>query len=58
MGSNYNSRSLPTEVLVRGKKASVVRRRQVVADIWANESIAEWQQRPAARKKAPARGRK
>jgi diaminopimelate decarboxylase len=58
MGSNYNSRSLPAEILVRGKKAAVVRRRQVIADIWANESIADWQQTPASGKKAKAKGRK
>ena len=43
MGSNYNSRSLPTEVLVNGRKVAVVRQRQTVADIWANERIAPWQ---------------
>jgi diaminopimelate decarboxylase len=43
MGSNYNSRALPTEVLVNGKKAAVVRARQKIADIWANESVAPWQ---------------
>ena len=43
MGSNYNSRPLAAEVLVRGKKASLVRRRQAISDIWANETIAPWQ---------------
>ena len=43
MGSNYNSRSLPAEVLVNGSKAALVRRRQDVADIWANEATAPWQ---------------
>jgi diaminopimelate decarboxylase len=43
MGSNYNSRSLPTEVLVNGRKAAVVRERQATADIWANEKTAPWQ---------------
>jgi diaminopimelate decarboxylase len=38
-----NSRPLPAEILVRGSKASVVRRRQAVADIWAGESTAAWQ---------------
>jgi diaminopimelate decarboxylase len=42
MGSNYNTRSLPTEVLVNGNKAAVVRQRQSVQDIWANEKIASW----------------
>lgn len=43
MGSNYNSRPLAAEVLVRGKEASLVRRRQAIPDIWANETIAPWQ---------------
>jgi diaminopimelate decarboxylase len=43
MGSNYNSRGLPTEVLVNGRKSAVVRQRQAIADIWANETIAVWQ---------------
>ena len=42
MGSNYNSRSLPTEVLVHGMKSAVVRTRQPVEAIWANERVAEW----------------
>src|SRR5277367_3770281 len=37
MGSNYNARSLPTEVLVSGKKFAAVRERQAVARIWADE---------------------
>lgn len=37
---------MPTEILVHGKKTSVVRRRQAIADIWANEAIADWQQQP------------
>jgi diaminopimelate decarboxylase len=43
MGSNYNARSLPAEVLVNGKKFAVVRERQTVAKIWADEKIAAWQ---------------
>jgi diaminopimelate decarboxylase len=43
MGSNYNSRPLPAEVLVNGKKAAIVRQRQEVADIWAGETTAPWQ---------------
>ena len=43
MGSNYNSRGLAAEVLVNGKQAALVRSRQPVADIWANEKIATWQ---------------
>jgi diaminopimelate decarboxylase len=43
MGSNYNARALPTEVLVNGKKFAAVRERQAVAKIWADEKIAPWQ---------------
>ena len=42
MGSNYNSRSLPTEVLVNGKQSAVVRERQKVEAIWADERVASW----------------
>ena len=42
MGSNYNSRPLAAEVLVKGKKSALVRKRQTTADIWANESVANW----------------
>jgi diaminopimelate decarboxylase len=43
MGSNYNARPLPTEVLVNGKKFAAVRERQAVEKIWADEKIAPWQ---------------
>ncbi len=43
MGSNYNARPLPTEVLVNGKKFAAVRERQPVKNIWADEKIAPWQ---------------
>jgi diaminopimelate decarboxylase len=43
MGSNYNARPLPTEVLVNGKKFAAVRERQVVANIWVDEKLAPWQ---------------
>ena len=43
MGSNYNARPLPTEVLVNGKKFAAVRDRQAVTQIWADEKIAPWQ---------------
>jgi diaminopimelate decarboxylase len=45
MGSNYNSRPLAAEVLVRGKQAALVRERQPVADIWRGERLARWQSR-------------
>ncbi len=43
MNSNYNSRALAAEVLVNGKKSAVVRKRQEIANIWADESVAGWQ---------------
>jgi len=33
---------LPTEVLVNGNRAAVVRQRQPVQDTWAGEKIAPW----------------
>ena len=45
MGSNYNSRPLPTEVLVNGRKSAVVRARQPAEQIWAGETPAPWQKR-------------
>ncbi|HEV2319792.1 MAG TPA: diaminopimelate decarboxylase [Verrucomicrobiae bacterium] len=42
MASNYNTRPLAAEVLVNGKDAAVVRRRQPVAETWAGENIAPW----------------
>lgn len=42
MGSNYNSRPLATEVLVHGTKSAAVRTRQKIADIWADERVADW----------------
>jgi diaminopimelate decarboxylase len=42
MSSNYNTRPLPAEVLVNGKQAALVRRRQPVDEIWRGEQLATW----------------
>ena len=42
MASNYNTRPLAAEVLVNGRQAAVVRKRQAVKDIWAGEKITPW----------------
>jgi len=42
MASNYNTRPLAAEVLVNGRKAAGVRRRQTVKEILADEKIAPW----------------
>jgi len=42
MGSNYNTRPLPAEILVSGRKVAVARRRQAVEDLWASETVAPW----------------
>jgi diaminopimelate decarboxylase len=42
MASNYNTRPLPAEVLVNGKKAALVRSRQPVSQIWSLERVASW----------------
>jgi len=44
MASNYNTRPLAAEVLVRGSRAALVRKRQPVETIWALERLAPWQQ--------------
>jgi len=43
MASNYNTRPLAAEVLVRGSRAALVRKRQPVETIWALEQLAPWQ---------------
>jgi diaminopimelate decarboxylase len=43
MASNYNTRALAAEVLVHGKEAAVVRRRQPIREIWRGEQVAPWQ---------------
>jgi diaminopimelate decarboxylase len=42
MASNYNTRSLAAEVLVNGRRAAVVRKRQPIKEIWSGESVASW----------------
>ena len=39
MASRYNSRRLPAEVLVDGKNTYLIRRRDSLEDIWANEIV-------------------
>jgi diaminopimelate decarboxylase len=43
MASGYNSRPLIAEVLVRGSGFSVVRARQEIAAMLAQETLADWQ---------------
>lgn len=45
MSSNYNSRPRAAEILVNGRKSAVVRRREELKDIWADESKAPWQKK-------------
>jgi diaminopimelate decarboxylase len=46
MASNYNARPLAAEILVNGKKAAVVRKRQPIKEIWAGENVAPWLRLP------------
>lgn len=48
MGSNYNSRTLPAEVLVSGARWSVVRERQELAALTRGESLPSWWAEQAA----------
>lgn len=45
MGSNYNTRPFPQEVMVKGAKVCTVRERQPIQSIWANERLAKWQEK-------------
>ncbi len=42
MGSEYNSRPLAAEILVRGAEHAVVRRRPVLDEMLAREPLAQW----------------
>ena len=42
MASNYNSRPLPTEALVRGDKFALIRKRQTWKDLMREEVDADW----------------
>jgi diaminopimelate decarboxylase len=42
MASTYNTRPLAAEVLVKGRRAAVVRERQPLINVWAGEKIAPW----------------
>lgn len=44
MGSNYNSRPFPPEVMVSGSRYALIRSRQPVEKIWELESIPDWMQ--------------
>ena len=39
MASNYNTRPKPTEIMVDGKNAYVIREREKIKDLFANESL-------------------
>ena len=45
MASNYNTRSLAAEVMVRGNRTALVRPRQRVQDLWSGEKPAPWLKR-------------
>jgi diaminopimelate decarboxylase len=42
MASNYNSRGMAAEILVKGNKAELVRPRQKVEEIWRSERVPVW----------------
>lgn len=43
MGSNYNTRAFPAEILVNGSEYAVVRERQPLEKIWELEKLPMWQ---------------
>ena len=42
MASNYNSRPLPAEALVRGNKVALIRKRQTIEDLVRSEVDPTW----------------
>jgi diaminopimelate decarboxylase len=42
MGSNYNSRPLAAEVMVKGRESALVRARQPAEKIWEGEKLPAW----------------
>jgi len=42
MSSNYNSRPLPAEILVKGDRAATIRQRQGLEDLVRGESVPQW----------------
>ena len=42
MASNYNTRPMPAEVMVKGKQFTAVRERETPASLWAHEKIPNW----------------
>jgi len=42
MASNYNTRPMAAEVLVKGSKSQVVRKRQTLRSLWKNEQVPDW----------------
>jgi diaminopimelate decarboxylase len=42
MASNYNSRALAAEVLVRGSRSALIRERQTLEKVWELERIPNW----------------
>lgn len=48
MGSNYNTRPLAAEAMVRGDRSALVRSREAVEEIWRHEKLAPWQPGGAA----------
>jgi diaminopimelate decarboxylase len=42
MASNYNSRGMAAEVLVKGNKSDLIRPRQPVTELWSSEKIPAW----------------
>jgi len=42
MASNYNARPRPAEVLVRGRRYELVRRRESIKDLVSGETVPQW----------------
>ena len=42
MSSNYNSRCLPAEILIKGGNSAIIRQRQTLEDLIRGECLPQW----------------
>ena len=42
MASNYNTRPMAAEVMVKGSKSQVIRKRQTLRSLWKSEEVPDW----------------
>lgn len=46
MSSTYNSRPLAAQVMIEGGRKAIIRRRQTLEELLAQEAVPDWLARP------------